>query len=68
MVNIYCPGKFKNNTKTIGPSQIDKIKYISSSMFYICPENSVYEGYTTEKLFKAFEVGTIPIYWIYNLP
>jgi len=65
---VCCPGIFNHNTKSIGSSQIDKIKYVSNSMFNICPENSVFEGYTTEKIFQAFEAGTIPIYWGYDLP
>ena len=47
---------------------IDKINYIKHSLFNICPENSSSEGYTTEKIFQAFEAGTIPLYWGYDLP
>ena len=31
--------------------------------FNICPENSEYPGYCTEKIFHALEAGCIPIYW-----
>ena len=31
--------------------------------FNLCPENSSYPGYVTEKLFHAFYSGAIPIYW-----
>lgn len=65
---IMCPGKFMNNTKTIGPNHEDKIKYISEGIFNICPENSCYENYFTEKIFQAFEGGTIPIYWAIDYP
>jgi hypothetical protein len=28
----------------------------------LCPENSVYDGYTTEKLIDAYAGGTLPLY------
>jgi hypothetical protein len=65
---IMSPGDFRNNTKKIGCSSEDKINYISQGIYNICPENSVYEGYFTEKIFQAFEGGTIPIYWAIDLP
>lgn len=60
---VTYPGMFRNNVDAIGPSATDKIAYISHSIFSICPENSEYEGYCTEKIFQAFEGGTIPVYW-----
>jgi hypothetical protein len=66
--NIYCAGDFNNNTKKIGQTQKEKIDYISNSIYNICPENSIYEGYVTEKIFQAFEAGTIPLYWGHDLP
>lgn len=65
---IKSPGKFKNNTKHIGNKKSDKINYISRGTYNICPENSEYEGYFTEKIFQAFEGGTIPLYWAIDLP
>jgi hypothetical protein len=65
---VICPGAFRNNVPMIGPSVDDKISYISRSIFNICPENSVYEGYCTEKIFQALEAGTIPVYWGVDLP
>lgn len=65
---IMSPAPFYNNTNKIGTSKIDKINYISNSCYNICPENSKGEGYCTEKIFQAFEGGTIPIYWAINLP
>lgn len=65
---VYCPSNFNNNTKRIGQSQIEKINYISNGLYNICPENSIYQGYTTEKIFQAFEAGTIPLYWGHDLP
>ena len=66
--NIMYPGNFRNNTNNIGLSCQDKNNYISQGIYNICPENSVYEGYFTEKIFQAFEGGTIPIYWAIDLP
>lgn len=60
---VWYPGRFRKNTTPIGPTQNHKINYISQSRYNICPENSAYEGYFTEKIFQAFEAGTIPIYW-----
>ena len=66
--DIKSPGTFKNNTNSIGKNKIDKINYISRGIYNICPENSAYEGYFTEKIFQAFEGGTIPLYWAIDLP
>ncbi len=65
---IMCPGDFMNNTTKIGKTQKDKINYISNGLYNICSENSIYEGYTTEKIFQAFQAGTIPLYWGHDLP
>ena len=65
---VASPAPFYNNTNKIGTSKIDKINYISNSCYNICPENSKGEGYFTEKIFQAFEAGTIPIYWAIDLP
>ena len=65
---IKSPGTFKNNTNRIGTNKSDKINYISRGIYNICPENSAYEGYFTEKIFQAFEGGTIPLYWAIDLP
>ena len=65
---ISSPGIFRNNTKSIGRTHKDKINYISRGIYNICPENSIYEGYFTEKIFQAFEGGTIPLYWGVDYP
>lgn len=65
---IQSPGNFRNNTKPIGSTHNDKINYISNGIYNICPENSCYENYFTEKIFQAFEGGTIPLYWATELP
>ena len=65
---VIYPGDFRNNTDKIGLSSKHKIECISPSKFNICPENSSFEGYCTEKIFQAFEGGTIPLYWGVDLP
>ena len=68
---IIYPGLFRNNIgldNNIGSTSEDKINYISQGIYNICPENSVFEGYFTEKIFQAFEAGTIPLYWAIDLP
>jgi len=45
--------------------QGEQAKYdlLSQYKFNLCFENSLAEGYVTEKLFQALIAGTIPIYW-----
>tara|TARA_Y100000389_G_scaffold98731_1_gene95407 strand:+ start:819 stop:1721 length:903 start_codon:yes stop_codon:yes gene_type:complete len=65
---VYYGGTFKNNVGNIGPSPENKRNFISNSILNVCPENSKAEGYCTEKIFQAFEGGTIPLYWGVGLP
>ena len=39
-----------------------KFDLLKNYKFCLCPENSVYDGYVTEKLIDAYAGGTIPIY------
>ena len=57
---IDMGGDFKNN---VGGKVKDKIKFLSNYKFSLSFENSKTDGYITEKLFQAFEAGTIPIYY-----
>ena len=66
--SVMCPSNLKKNTNAIGNTTEDKINYISKSVYNICPENSIFEGYFTEKIIQAFEGGTIPFYWAIDLP
>ncbi len=50
--DIKASGIYKNNTQRIGNTQIDKINYLSRGIYNICPENSCYENYFTEKIFN----------------
>ena len=40
----------------------NKIEYLRDFKFNICPENTISDGYITEKLFDSFRAGCIPIY------
>jgi hypothetical protein len=39
-----------------------KFDILPDYKFCLCPENSVYDGYVTEKLIDAYAGGTVPIY------
>lgn len=61
--DIFCPGKFLHNDDTLKTNfNNDKIEYLKDFKFNICPENTISDGYITEKLFDAFISGCIPIY------
>lgn len=53
-------GKFKNN---VGGPVPDKYEFQKQYKFSIAFENSITNGYTTEKILQAFAAGTIPIYY-----
>lgn len=65
---VMCPSTFNNNCSSIKPGNEAKLEFMKIFKFNICPENSIYEGYFTEKIFQAFEAGTIPIYWAIDEP
>lgn len=61
---VKCAGSFLKNTNDLQEKFGDnKIEYLKTFKFNICPENSDTNGYVTEKLFEAIISGTIPIYW-----
>ena len=61
--NINCPSKLFHNDDTLKTDfKNDKIEYLKDFKFNICPENTISDGYITEKLFDAFKAGCIPIY------
>ena len=61
--NINCPGKLFHNDDTLKNNfNNNKIEYLKDFKFNICPENTISDGYITEKLFDAFKAGCIPIY------
>jgi len=64
IAEIECAGDFRNNTDSLRMTfDDDKIKYLSTVRFNICPENSDAPGYVTEKVFESIQAGCIPVYW-----
>lgn len=53
-------GKLRNN---VGGAVADKLEFLSRYKFNLAFENSMVDGYTTEKITDAFYAGTVPIYW-----
>lgn len=53
-------GRHLNN---VGGPVSDKLDFIRNYRFVIAFENSSREGYVTEKIYDAFAMGCIPIYW-----
>ena len=39
-----------------------KFEILPEYKFCLCPENSIYDGYITEKLIDAYAGGTVPLY------
>ena len=44
------------------PLRKSKFELLPEYKFCLCPENSIYDGYVTEKLIDAYAGGTVPIY------
>jgi len=44
------------------PLRKSKLDILPEYKFCLCPENSVYDGYVTEKLIDAYAGGAVPIY------
>lgn len=57
---VASGGKLRNN---VGGPVADKFEFLSRYKFNLAFENSVVDGYTTEKITDAFYAGTVPIYW-----
>ncbi|WP_455586206.1 glycosyltransferase family 10 domain-containing protein [Bacteroides sp.] len=53
-------GRYMNN---IGGPVPDKEIFIKNYKFNIAFENSMYDGYTTEKILEPMLVNSLPIYW-----
>lgn len=61
---LSYPSDFRHNDDAMRTTyQNDKIAYLSSFRFNLCPENTNNAGYVTEKIFHAVKAGCIPIYW-----
>lgn len=53
-------GKYENN---VGGPVINKKEFIKNYKFNIAFENSMQDGYTTEKIMEPMLVNSLPIYW-----
>ncbi len=61
---VDSAGKFLHNDDSLKNQFGDnKRMYLERYRFNICPENSLGDGYITEKLFESLWSGCIPIYW-----
>ena len=57
-------GKFMhNNNDLFEKYSNNKLELLRHYRFNLCPENSNWEGYCTEKIFEAISGGCVPIYW-----
>lgn len=63
-INSYRPvasgGRYRNN---IGKPVPEKVEFICNYKFNLAIENSMVDGYTTEKIVEPFAALTVPIYW-----
>ena len=60
---VDCDGKlFHNNDDLKRKFADNKLEYLRNYRFNLCPENSDYPGYCTEKIFEAISSGCVPIY------
>lgn len=57
---ITYGGSWRNN---IGGNVDEKIPFINKFKFNLALENSVVDGYVTEKLLEPLVASTVPIYW-----
>jgi hypothetical protein len=61
---VDCPSTFMHNDNSLLlKHNNNKISYLTNYKFNLCPENSNYKGYVTEKIFDAICSGCLPIYW-----
>lgn len=57
---VASGGELGNN---VGGPIADKFEFLSRYKFNLAFENSVVDGYTTEKITDAIYAATVPIYW-----
>ena len=61
--HVDSSGKLLHNDDTLRSIyNNDKNIYLQQYKFNICPENSINDGYVTEKIFQSLYSGCIPIY------
>ena len=64
IIDIDGYGPYYNtNHKSHNDSGILKKQVLTSYAFNLCPENSIYPGYYTEKIPDAYSACTLPISW-----
>lgn len=61
-MHIDCPSRIGHNCESIESRGQTKHEFCCEYIFNLCPENSYYRGYVTEKLFHASYACNIPIY------
>lgn len=60
---VDSAGHYCQNTDSLQTEFADdKPRFLQQYRYNICPENSNYKGYVTEKIFDAIKSGCIPIY------
>tara|TARA_Y100000389_G_scaffold165150_1_gene169232 strand:+ start:1873 stop:2748 length:876 start_codon:yes stop_codon:yes gene_type:complete len=62
-IDIDCPSKIGHNCSTIESRNMTKMQFLENYIFNLCPENTYYDGYATEKIFDACISGCIPLYF-----
>ena len=55
---------FDKNIRSHHQSNFTKYDLLQQYAFNLCPENSIYPGYITEKIPEAFGAGCVPITWV----
>ena len=61
---LTYPSDFRHNDDAMRTRyKNDKIAYLNSFRFNLCPENTNNRGYVTEKIFHAVKAGCVPVYW-----
>lgn len=61
-IHVDCPSSLGHNCPGIEERNLDKVTFLESYLFNLCPENSLRDGYVTEKLLEATLAGCIPVY------
>jgi hypothetical protein len=55
---------FDQTIRSHHQSSFKKFELLQNYAFNLCPENSLYPGYVTEKIPEAFYAGCIPLTWV----
>ena len=55
---------FDQSIRSHHQSSFTKYELLQEYAFNLCPENSLYPGYVTEKIPEAFYAGCIPLTWV----